>query len=96
MMRHGAMLWGAALYNTAAPNQRCKLWRKLQRRRRATRLIQVPHLGRAAQVERSASVLDPIPRWEISQPGNVLRVFERGGKRRLEVGLPTKMKIRAA
>src|SRR5205807_614888 len=34
--------------------------------------------------------LDPIPRWEISQPGNVLRVFERGGRRRLEVGLPDK------
>src|SRR6185503_14359122 len=34
------------------------------------------------------SLLDPIPRWEISQPGNILRVFERGGKRRLEVGLP--------
>ena len=31
-----------------------------------------------------------MPRWEISQPGNVLRVFERGGKRRLEVGLPDK------
>src|SRR5260370_17953593 len=36
------------------------------------------------------SFLDPIPRWEIAQPGNVLRVFERGGKRRLETGLPDK------
>ncbi|HEV8203688.1 MAG TPA: hypothetical protein VGP98_05605, partial [Pyrinomonadaceae bacterium] len=36
------------------------------------------------------SLLDPLPRWEISQPGNILRVFERGGKRRLEVGLPDK------
>src|SRR5205085_9403000 len=34
--------------------------------------------------------LEPIPRWEISQPGNILRVFERGGKRRLEVGNPDK------
>src|SRR5256886_12844842 len=34
--------------------------------------------------------LDPLPRWEISQPGNVLRVFERGGKRRLETALPDK------
>ncbi len=34
------------------------------------------------------SFLDPLPRWEISQPGNILRVFERGGKRRLETGLP--------
>src|SRR5207253_5375168 len=36
------------------------------------------------------SFLDPLPRWEISQPGNVLRVFERGGKRRLETALPDK------
>ncbi|HET7114733.1 MAG TPA: hypothetical protein VFI57_13895, partial [Pyrinomonadaceae bacterium] len=34
------------------------------------------------------ALIDPIARWEISQPGNILRVFERGGKRRLEVGLP--------
>src|SRR5215207_1634218 len=32
--------------------------------------------------------IQPLPRWELSQPGNVLRVFERGGRRRLEVGLP--------
>lgn len=36
------------------------------------------------------SYLDPLPRWEISQPGNTLRVFERGGKRRLEVALSDK------
>jgi hypothetical protein len=34
------------------------------------------------------SFLDPLPRWEISQPGNILRVFERGGRGRSEVGLP--------
>src|SRR5207302_7212965 len=33
---------------------------------------------------------DPIPRWEISEPGNILRVFERGDKGRLDVGLPEK------
>ncbi|MCZ6699429.1 MAG: hypothetical protein O7D94_10905, partial [Planctomycetota bacterium] len=35
--------------------------------------------------------LDPLPRWEITQMGNILRAFERGGKvQRLEVevGLP--------
>src|SRR5207249_751019 len=32
--------------------------------------------------------LDPLPRWEIAQPGNVLRVFERGGGRRPELGIP--------
>src|SRR5207302_948614 len=32
--------------------------------------------------------LDPSPRFEISQPGNVLRIFERGGRFRPEVGIP--------
>jgi hypothetical protein len=32
----------------------------------------------------------PLPRWETSQPGNVLRVFERGGRRRAELGNPTR------
>jgi hypothetical protein len=32
--------------------------------------------------------LVPFPRFELGQPGNPLRVFERGGRRRLESGLP--------
>src|SRR2546429_5185879 len=34
--------------------------------------------------------LDPLYRWEISQPGNVLRVFERGGHRKAEMGNPNR------
>src|SRR5262249_4296400 len=32
--------------------------------------------------------LEPLQRWEASQPGNVLRAFERGGKKRAEIGNP--------
>src|SRR5262249_44959146 len=32
--------------------------------------------------------LTPLERWEISQPGNVLRVFERGGEKKAEIGNP--------
>ena len=32
--------------------------------------------------------LEPLARWETSQPGNVLRVFERGGGPRAEIGNP--------
>ena len=32
--------------------------------------------------------LDPLPRFEVGQPGNVLRVFERGQERPLEIGVP--------
>ena len=30
-----------------------------------------------------------LQRWEISQPGNVLRVFERGGEKKPELGIPS-------
>ena len=36
----------------------------------------------------SCRILDPLPRFEISQPGNVLRIFERGGRFRAEIGIP--------
>ena len=35
--------------------------------------------------------LDPLPRFEVSQPGNVLRFFERGGRFRPEVGIPERL-----
>ncbi|MGH9742267.1 MAG: hypothetical protein ACRD51_07935, partial [Candidatus Acidiferrum sp.] len=34
--------------------------------------------------------LEPLYRWEISQPGNVLRVFERGGEKKSELGNPNR------
>ena len=34
--------------------------------------------------------ITPLERWEISQPGNVLRVFERGGGPKGEVGEPVR------
>ncbi len=92
MMRHGAMLWGAALYNNGGfPIKDTNFGESYGADGAPQRLIQVPQP--TAEQRRSKGVLsflDPIPRWEISQPGNVLRVFERGGKRRLEVGLPDK------
>src|SRR5205814_1668291 len=35
-----------------------------------------------------APFLDPLPRYEISQPSNVLRIFERGGRFPIEIGIP--------
>lgn len=32
--------------------------------------------------------ITPLPRWEVTQPGNILRVFERGGRKQSEVGNP--------
>ncbi len=37
--------------------------------------------------------LDPLARWEVSEPGNMLRVFERGGGERSEVGNPNPKEV---
>jgi len=90
MMTHGAMLWGAALYNNGSFHLKdARFGESYDRDGQPQTLLQT-----ATEEQRRTkgylNFLDPIPRWEISQPGNVLRVFERGGKRRLEVGLPDK------
>ncbi|MEP6740900.1 MAG: hypothetical protein ABJB61_00265, partial [bacterium] len=92
MMTHGAMLWGAALYNNGSfPRKDPQFGESYSETGVPQRLIQNPQPTSEDQHTKGLlTFLDPIPRWEISQPGNVLRVFERGGKRRLEVGLPDK------
>ncbi|HLL70609.1 MAG TPA: hypothetical protein VK363_04200 [Pyrinomonadaceae bacterium] len=91
MMRHGGMLWGAALYNNGGfPLKDTRFGEAYAEETGAPmRLIQVPQPTKEEQLLKGwLPFIDPLPRWEISQPGNILRVFERGGRRRLEVGLP--------
>jgi len=90
MMAHGAMLWGAALYNNGGYHIKDpQFGESYNEAGIAQELIQSPAPTREQQAFKGfLSSLKPLPRWEISQPGNILRVFERGGKRRLEVGNP--------
>jgi hypothetical protein len=90
MMTNGAMLWGAALYNNGGyPFKDANFGESYSETGAAQRLIQSPQPNAdQKRLKGILSFLDPLPRWEISQPGNILRVFERGGKRRLETGLP--------
>jgi hypothetical protein len=92
MMTHGAMLWGAALYNIGSfPLKDARFGESYSENGAPQSLMQTPKpTSEDGRAKGLLEFLDPIPRWEISQPGNVLRVFERGGKRRLEVGLPDK------
>ena len=92
MMTHGAMLWGAALYNNGGfPLKDARFGESYSENGAPQTLIQTPQpTHEERRTKGLLEFLDPMPRWEISQPGNVLRVFERGGKRRLEVGLPDK------
>jgi hypothetical protein len=100
LMRTGSMLWGAALYNNGMSPVKDSIYGESYSENGAPeRIIQVPRTDIPGTkiyeptpynmwAKGILSYLDPLPRWEISQPGNTLRVFERGGKRRLDVALP--------
>lgn len=90
MMTHGAMLWGAALYNNGAyPLKTPHFGESYGADGQPQRLITFPP-PTAEEIEKKGVLpsLEPLQRWEISQPGNVLRVFERGGRKRSEIGNP--------
>ena len=90
MMTHGAMLWGAALYNNGSFHLKDPRFGESYSEDGEPQTLLQAATDEERRVKGFLALIDPIPRWEISQPGNVLRVFERGGKRRLEVGLPDK------
>lgn len=90
MMTHGAMLWSAALYNNGGyPLKNSRFGESYARDGAPQRLITWPP-PTAEETKRKGILpyLDPLQRWEISQPGNVLRVFERGGREKSETGNP--------
>jgi len=93
MMTHGAMLWGAALYNNGAvPFKNPRYGESYAPDGTPQRLQSWP--PPSAEETRTKGVLpflDPLPRWELSLPGNVLRSFERGGVKRAEVGNPLRV-----
>jgi hypothetical protein len=90
MMTTGGMLWGAALYNNGGyPHKDTQFGESYAHdgTPQAIRTIPPP----TPEETRKKGVLPeitPLERWEISQPGNVLRVFERGGGPKGEVGEP--------
>jgi hypothetical protein len=92
MMTTGPMLWQAALYNNgAAPYKNARYGESYAPDGTPQRIQAFP--APTAEQTRAKGwlpFLDPLPRWEVSQPGNVLRVFERGGSRKAEIGNPTR------
>jgi hypothetical protein len=90
MMTHGCMLWGAALYNNGSvPNKWPRYGESYSMDGVPQRLQTVPPPSEDELTTKGVvPYLDPLPRFEISQPGNVLRIFERGGRFRPEVGIP--------
>jgi hypothetical protein len=90
MMTHGAMLWQAALYNNGAfPFKDARFGESYSPDGTPRGIRTWPPPSPQDILEKGIlTFLQPLARWELSQPGNVLRVFERGGGPRGEIGSP--------
>jgi hypothetical protein len=93
MMTHGCMLWGAALYNNGAfPKKWPRFGESYSMHGAPQRLQTVPPPTYDEIMNKGIlPYLDPLPRFEISQPGNILRIFEPGGRFRPEIGIPERL-----
>jgi len=91
MMTHGGMLWGAALYNNGAfPLKDAHFGESYSADGQPQIIRTSPAPSR--ELTRTKGILPelaPLPRWEVMQPSNTLRVFERGGGPRTEIGNPS-------
>ncbi|HSR50576.1 MAG TPA: hypothetical protein VLV83_07080, partial [Acidobacteriota bacterium] len=90
MMTHGGMLWGAALYNNGGfPLKDTRFGESYAADGTPQRLQTVPVPSHEQQLEDGiVPFLNPLPQWGVGQPGNILRIFERGGERVPEIGVP--------
>ncbi len=89
MMTTGPMLWAAALYNNGSfPLKQPRFAESYGEDGRPRRLFTVPPPTPQDLLKGVLPFLDPLPRFEIGQPSNVLRIFERGQQRPLELGIP--------
>jgi hypothetical protein len=92
MMATGSMLWGAALYNNGSHNQKnARFGEAYMTDGRPARLQTLP--APTSEQTRTRGILpflDPLPRNNITQSGNILRAFERGGRVKIETAQPEK------
>ena len=90
MMNHGAMLWGAALYNNGASPFKDYRYGQAYGLDGAPLRLESPMPVTADMTKRYGllSFLDPLPRFAIGQPSNILRIFEKGGEKQGEIGNP--------
>ena len=92
MMTHAGMLWGAALYNNGGyPTKNTRFGESYNRDGLPQSIKTSPKPTSEETLAKDViPELDPLFRWETSQPGNVLRVFERGGHKKVEIGNPNR------
>jgi hypothetical protein len=90
MMATGSMLWGAALYNNGAFRLKNYQFGESYSVNGFPQRLETspPPSAEETRTKGELPFLLPLPRWEITPPGNILRAFEAGGKRPAEVGMP--------
>ena len=100
IMATGAMLWGGAAYNNGiVPLKNYMFGEAYTRDGKPAKLVSPgtpPGKLTARQAARGAlAELYPLPRWNVIPPGDIFRVFERGGRNInstfAEVGLPNSL-----
>src|SRR4051812_43884152 len=83
LMASGAMLWGGAAYNNGILPYKNYLFGEAYTRRGEPAKIVSPPSPQAVTPEQKArgvlAELYPLPTWHVVPPGDVFRVFERGG-----------------
>ena len=90
IMRHGAMLWGAALYNNGAvPHKNPRFGQAYGPEGVPLRLESpIPITEEMTREFGLLPFIEPLPRFPLSQPSNTLRIFEKGGEKPLDLGSP--------
>ncbi len=97
LMASGAMLWGGAAYNNGiVPYKNYIFGEAYTKDGKPAKIVSPgspPGTLTAEQKARGAlSELYPLPNWQVTPPGDVFRVFERGGRNIAtqfpEIGLP--------
>jgi hypothetical protein len=91
MMTHSGFLWGAALYNNGAYPYKNTHFGESYDRNGTPQSIKTVPTPSAEETDTKGVLpeLTPLFRWEQSQAGNILRVFEQGGQKKAEIGNPT-------
>src|SRR5207302_5803397 len=91
MMNHGGMLWQAAVYNNGSFYAKNTMFGMVYGSHGVPLQLTnptpvTPELTRTRGI---LPTLSPLPRFNRGQPGNVFRIFEKGGEEQLTLGIPT-------
>jgi hypothetical protein len=97
LMATGAMLWGGAAYNNGiVPLKNYLFGEAYTRSGEPARIVSPTGEGGLTEAQRARGVLAelyPLPTWHVVPPGDIFRVFERGGRtigtQFPEIGLPS-------